>query len=217
MWVTKHEGFSLAVYTDITGIILSGGKSSRMGTDKALLKLGDESIIERMTKLMKSIFNEVFIVTNTPDDYRYLRVALYEDIHKHKGPLSGIHSGLVHSSTNKNFFISCDLPLVSEELIKYIIDYKSDKPVKYCIDSGRNHFLAGIYRKELLPEIERIFASVTNSSEKKDQHFSIRNLLENIESETIQIENLSFYNDELFFNLNTQEDFELLKRILSHH
>ena len=214
---TKYEGFSLAVYTDITGIILSGGKSSRMGSDKALLKLGDETIIERMTKLMKSIFNEVFIVTNTPDDYRYLRVSLYEDIHKHKGPLSGIHSGLVHSSTNKNFFISCDFPLVSVELIKYIIEFKSDKLINYCFASGRHHYLAGIYRKELLSEIERIFASVTNSSEKKDQHFSIRNLLENIESEAIQIKNLSFYKDELFFNLNTQEDFELLKRILSQH
>jgi molybdenum cofactor guanylyltransferase len=209
--VTKREGFSLAVYTDITGIILSGGKSSRMGTDKALLKLGDESIIERMTKLMKSIFNEVFIVTNAPDDYRYLRVPLYEDIHKYKGPLSGIHSGLVHSSTNKNFFISCDLPLLSVELIKYIIEFKSDKLIRYCFASGRHHYLAGIYRKELLPEIEKIFASVTNSSEKKDQHFSIRNLLENIESEAIQIENISFYRDELFFNLNTPEDFEYLK------
>jgi molybdopterin-guanine dinucleotide biosynthesis protein A len=214
--VTKHEGFSLAVYTDITGIILSGGKSSRMGTDKALLKLGDESIIERMTKLMKSIFNQVFIVTNTPDDYRYLRVPLYEDIHKHKGPLSGIHSGLVHSSTNKNFFISCDLPLVSEELIKYIIEFKSDKLTRYCFASGRNHYLAGIYRKELLPEIERIFASGASSSEKKDQQFSIQNLLKNIETEAIQIENLPFYNDELFFNLNTQEDLDQLNRILSH-
>lgn len=212
--VTKREGFNLAVYTDITGIILAGGKSSRMGTDKALLKLGDERIIERMTNLMKSIFNEVFIVTNTPDDYRFLNVPLYEDIFKHKGPLSGIHSGLFHSSANKNFFISCDLPLVSWELIKYISDFKSDKLIRYCVASGRHHYLAGIYRKELLPEIEKIFASVTNSFEKKDQHFSIRNLINNIEAEIIQVENLSFYNNDLFFNLNTQEDFKYLKRII---
>jgi len=209
--VTKHEGFSLAVYTDITGVILTGGKSSRMGTDKALLKLGDESIIERMTTLMKSIFNEVFIVTNTPDDYRYLSVPLYEDIYKHKGPLSGIHSGLVHSSTNKNFFISCDLPLVSVELIKYIIEFKSDKHIRYCFASGRHHYLAGIYRKELLPEIERIFASNLDDSEKKTEQFSIRNLINIVDAETIHVEKLSFYRDELFFNLNTQEDFEHLK------
>ena len=213
--VTKREGFSLTVYTDTTGIILSGGKSSRMGTDKALLKLGDESITERMTKLMKSIFNEVFIVTNTPDDYRYLRVPLYEDIHKHKGPLSGIHSGLVHSSTNKNFFISCDLPLVSAELIKYIIEFKSDKSIRYCFAHGRSHYLTGVYSKDLIPEIENLFASNPDDSEKKSEQFSIRNLINKVDAETIYVEDLSFYSDNLFFNLNTPEDFEYLKGIIS--
>ncbi|MBE0572523.1 MAG: molybdenum cofactor guanylyltransferase [Ignavibacteriaceae bacterium] len=205
------------MYKDITGIILSGGKSSRMGSDKAMLKVGDETIIGRITNLMNSVFSDVFIVTNTPEEYKFLNIPLYEDIHKSKGPLSGIHSGLVHSLTDKNFFISCDLPLISKELIEHIVEFKSDKLIRYCFASGRHHYLAGIYHKDLLPEIERIFASVANYSEKKDQHFSIRNLLENIESETIQIENLSFYKDELFFNLNTHEDFEHLKRISSHH
>jgi len=205
------------LYKDITGIILSGGKSSRMVSDKAMLKVGAETIIGRITNLMNSVFSDVFIVTNTPEEYKFLNIPLYEDIHKSKGPLSGIHSGLVYSLTDKNFFISCDLPLISKELIEHIVEFKSDKLIRYCFASGRHHYLAGIYHKDLLPEIERIFASVANYSEKKDQHFSIRNLLENIESETIQIENLSFYKDELFFNLNTHEDFEHLKRISSHH
>lgn len=205
------------MYKDITGIILSGGKSSRMVSDKAMLKVGAETIIGRITNLMNSVFSDVFIVTNTPEEYKFLNIPLYEDIHKSKGPLSGIHSGLVYSLTDKNFFISCDLPLISKELIEHIVEFKSDKLIRYCFASGRHHYLAGIYHKDLLPEIERIFASVANYSEKKDQHFSIRNLLENVESETIQIENLSFYKDELFFNLNTHEDFEHLKRISSHH
>jgi len=205
------------LYKDITGIILSGGKSSRMVSDKAMLKVGAETIIGRITNLMNSVFSDVFIVTNTPEEYKFLNIPLYEDIHKSKGPLSGIHSGLVYSLTDKNFFISCDLPLISKELIEHIVEFKSDKLIRYCFASGRHHYLAGIYHKDLLPEIERIFASVANYSEKKDQHFSIRNLLENVESETIQIENLSFYKDELFFNLNTHEDFEHLKRISSHH
>jgi len=213
---TKHDGFNLAMYKDFTGIILSGGKSSRMGSDKALLKLGDETIIERMTKLMKSVFNDVFMVTNTPDDYRFLKVPLCEDIYKHKGPLSGIHSGLVHSSTNTNFFISCDLPLVSEELIKYIIEFKTDKSIRYCFAAGHNHYLAGVYSRDLLPEIEGIFSSNPSPSEKKENQFSIRNLLNNVEAETIYVENLAFYSDDLFFNLNTPEDFEHLKKILSH-
>lgn len=202
------------MYKNITGIILSGGKSSRMGSDKALLKIGNETIIERITNLMNSIFNEVLIVTNTPEDYKFLNLPLFEDIYKNKGPLSGIHSGLVHSSTDKNFFISCDLPLISEELIKHIVEFNSEKFIRYCF-AGRHHYLAGVYRKELIPEIEGILKSSSKQVDKKEQKFSIKCLLKYIEAEIINVEQLHFYNKNLFFNLNTPEDFENLKKILS--
>jgi molybdopterin-guanine dinucleotide biosynthesis protein A len=203
------------LYKEITGIILSGGKSSRMGTDKALLKLGDETIIERITNLMKSIFSDVFIVTNSPEEYKSLNISLYEDIYKSKGPLSGIHSGLVHSSTDKNFFISCDLPLISKELIEHIVEFKSEKLIRYCFANGRHHYLAGVYSKNLIPEIEEILNVSPNQSEKKEHKFSIKSLIMNIEAEIINVENLSFYNADLFFNLNTPKDFEYLKGIIS--
>lgn len=203
------------MYTDTTGIILSGGKSSRMGSNKALLKLGSETIIERMTKLMKSIFSDVFIMTNTPEEYKFLNIPLFEDIYKNKGPLSGIHSGLTHSSTDKNFFISCDLPLITRELIDYIVEFKSDKSIRYCFADGRPHYLAGVYSKDLILEIEKIIASNSHDLEGKTEYFSIRNLISKIEAEIINIEHLSFYNENSFFNLNTTEDFEQLENILS--
>lgn len=203
------------MYKDITGIILSGGKSLRMGSDKALIKVGDETIIERITNLMTSIFSDVFIVTNTSEDYKFLNIPLYEDIYKNKGPLSGIHSGLAHSSTDKNFFISCDLPLITKALIEYIIEFKNEKSIRYCFADGRHHYLAGVYCKELIPEIERILNVNSNQSEKKEHKFSIKSLLKNIEAEIIKVEHLSFYSKNLFFNLNTTEDFEQLKKILS--
>jgi molybdenum cofactor guanylyltransferase len=203
------------LYKDITGIILSGGKSSRMGSDKALLKIGSETIIERITNLIKSIFSDVFIVSNTPGDYKFLNIPLYEDIYKSKGPLSGIHSGLVHSSTDKNFFISCDLPLVSEELIRFVVDYKSDKPARFCFAGGRHHYLSGIYAKALLPEIERIIRVEQNYQGEKGKTFSMKNLFMNVEVKVINVETLPFYDENLFFNLNTPEDFEHLKKILS--
>lgn len=64
---------------DVTGIILSGGKSQRMGRDKALIKLGDVTAIEIITKLMKSIFKDVFIVTNNRLKYGFLKLPTYED------------------------------------------------------------------------------------------------------------------------------------------
>lgn len=187
----------------------------RMGLDKALLKAGNETIIERLTGLMKSIFSQVFIVTNTPVNYKFLNVPVHEDVLKYKGPLSGIHSGLIHSSTDKNFFLSCDLPLITKELIEYIVEYESEKSVRFCIAGKHHHYLAGMYSKSLIPEIEKIINVNPERPGKKEQKFSIKNLLSKTQAEIINAENLPFYNKNLFFNLNTKEDFELLKKILS--
>jgi molybdopterin-guanine dinucleotide biosynthesis protein A len=201
------------LYKDISGIILAGGKSSRMGTDKALLKVGDEKIIEKIVRLIQPLFKNVLIITNTPTDYDFLKIPLYEDIYKHRGPLSGIHSGLVHSTTEKNFIISCDLPFLSEQLIRYVVEYDSNKPVRYCFTANRHNYLAGIYSKEIISDVERILSGGIRTSDKKEKLYSVKNLFNNIEAEIILVEKLSFYSDELFFNINTPEDFKHLNKI----
>ncbi len=91
------------MYNDITGIILAGGKSKRMGINKALLKIGDKTIIERTAGLMQGLFNRVLLITNSPNEYMFLGLEIYEDIYKNIGPLAGIHSGLVYSNYRKKF------------------------------------------------------------------------------------------------------------------
>src|SRR6266496_3170841 len=100
------------MYNDITGIILAGGKSSRMGTNKAFLRLGNKYVIEILADLMKNIFSKMILITNEPALYKFLKIDIYEDIYKNKGPLGGIHSGLVNSQTEKNFVLSCDIPFI---------------------------------------------------------------------------------------------------------
>ena len=85
------------MYKDITGIILSGGKSTRMGSNKSLLKVGNMTVIERVRNLLQGIFKNVILITNDPEDYKFLGLPMFEDVYRHKGPLAGIHSGLVHS------------------------------------------------------------------------------------------------------------------------
>ncbi len=94
------------IYSDITGIILAGGKSTRMGENKSLLSLNGKTVIERVVDLMKSIFKEVILITNTPEEYDFIKIPKYKDIFEYKGPLAGIHSGLTHSNTEKKL---CDL------------------------------------------------------------------------------------------------------------
>jgi len=202
------------MYKNISGIILSGGKSSRMGTDKAQLKLGNETIISRITNLLKSIFLNVIIVTDKLSDYLFLDVPIYQDIYKQRGPLSGVHSGLIFSKTDENFIVSCDLPMISKEMISYIVEYKSNKPIKYCVAGGRHHYLAGIYNKSIVQDIEAIFLLNEQLSTEKVNFFSMKYLLSKLEAEIIFPENLPYYKPEIFFNVNKPEDYELLKKYI---
>lgn len=199
------------MYSDITGVILAGGKSSRMGTNKSFLKIGNQTIIERIADLMKSVFSEVILITNTPEEYPFLNLPTFEDIYKWKGPLAGIHSALVHSKTEKIFVLSCDVPLMSKEMIEYIVEYNSDKPIIFCEAAGYHQPLVGVYSKVILSEVED-FISTTEVSDKSFHHF-----LKSVEAEIIHPEKLSFYKDELFFNVNRPEDFEQLKKIFIHN
>jgi len=193
------------MYSDITGVILAGGKSSRMGENKSFLKLGNQTIIERIVDLMKSIFSEVIIITNTSGEYKFLNLPLYEDIYKWKGPLAGIHSALTRSQTEKIFVLSCDVPLMSKEMIEYIIECESDKSIVFCEAAGYHQPLVGVYSKKILSEIEK-FISNNEMSDKSFHQF-----LKMVDAEIIHPEKLSFYKDEIFFNVNRLEDYEQLK------
>ncbi|AFH50508.1 Molybdopterin-guanine dinucleotide biosynthesis protein A [Ignavibacterium album JCM 16511] len=199
------------MYSDITGVILAGGKSSRMGTNKSFLKIGNQTIIERIVDLMKSIFSEVIIITNSPEEYRFLNLPLFEDIYKWRGPLAGIHSALVHSTTDKIFVLSCDVPLMSREMIEYIANHKSEKPIVFCEAAGYHQPLVGVYAKVIMKEVEKFIASL-EINDKSFHHF-----LKNAVAEIIHPKKLSFYRDELFFNVNRPEDFKQLKKYFTHN
>ncbi len=104
-----------------TGVILCGGKSSRMNTDKALLKLGESTIIEIIYNKLKNIFKEVLISANDIEKYKFLNAKIIKDIYTDRGPLAGIHSALKYSESEKIFVTACDIQLVPTELINYLL------------------------------------------------------------------------------------------------
>jgi len=195
---------------EITGIILCGGKSSRMQTNKALLKLGDKTVIEIVAEKLKSIFNEVLISANDSKEYDFLKLPVVNDIFIGKGPLAGIHSALKYSSTENNFIISCDMPLISIELINYLINLNSEKSILLPKSNGRIQQLCGIYSQSVIEEIENIFKL---SEKNKNIKGSIYELLERVIVEFIDIDDLNFYNKNIFLNMNSPEDYKLIKNI----
>jgi molybdenum cofactor guanylyltransferase len=207
------------MYDDITAIILSGGKSSRMGINKSFLKIGDKTVIERMRDLLQSMFNNVILITNDRDDYKFLGLPVFEDVFRHRGPLAGIHSGLKHSETNINFIISCDLPLMTKEMINYLIEYKTDKLITVANADGFIQQLAGKYSKECLSPSEKILKEVVNNENRdavqKKRKCNVLRLIDLVGAEIINAESLPFYNEDLYFNMNRTEDYNLLLDKLS--
>ncbi|VAX26833.1 Molybdenum cofactor guanylyltransferase [hydrothermal vent metagenome] len=200
------------MHTDVTCIILAGGKSSRMGQNKALIKLGKKTVIERMIDIVDPIFKEILIITNSPEKFRFLGFPIYEDIYKYKGPLAGIHSGLMHSTTERNFVISCDIPLMTAEMIKYIVEFPTARPVAICQAAGYLQPLAGVYSKIIFNDLDEHLKYFDKlSSEGKIKHkknCGMHDFLDSINSEIIYPGSLDFYSDDLFFNMNSREDYE---------
>ena len=208
------------MYSDITGIILSGGKSLRMGENKALLNLGGKKVIERVVDLMKLFFPNVILITNTPEEYLFLNIPMFEDIYKYKGPIAGIHSGLSASATEKNFVISCDIPMMTSEMIKYIVEFKTEKPITVCRADGFIQHLVGKYSKSVLPVAEKLLVDYDNTESRNQKqnkrHCKMLPLLDKAGAEIIDAEQLSFYNEHLFFNMNRPDDYKKILEQIIH-
>ena len=98
-----------------TAIILAGGKSTRMGFDKALMKIRGKPIVEIIIQQLRAVFEDIIVVTNKSEEFTGLDVIVTEDILKGSGPLGGIHAGLMLSKSKYAFLAACDMPVISEK------------------------------------------------------------------------------------------------------
>lgn len=132
----------------ITGIILAGGQSSRMGTDKGFLKLYGSTFAERIIKTMKPFVNDILIVSNNSnyDAFKHKRV---EDSIENSGPLAGLYTGLYHSETPYNLVLSCDIPYIHGNVLNQLIEGVDETLEVIQIESeGKSMPLVAIYKKQ---------------------------------------------------------------------
>jgi molybdopterin-guanine dinucleotide biosynthesis protein A len=197
---------------DITAFILSGGKSRRIGTNKALLEIDGMTLIQRLTELLESILPEIIISSNEPEVYDFLGKKIIKDIIPGRGPLSGINSALNYTNSQRNFIISCDMPFISPEMINYLIENKSDAEIVIPRAEGRIQPLCGIYSKSILPIVESLL--IESSHPESKLKGSVFELLNKVKTEFVDVGKSDFYHPNLFLNINTLEDYYFAKRIL---
>lgn len=188
---------------EATGIILAGGKSSRMGTNKALLEINGATVIENVVEELKSVVNNIIIVTNSFEEYEFLQLPMVEDLWKGKGPLAGIQAGLSSSTTEKNLIVACDMPFISAELGTILLNELTDYQAVVPEISGQLHPLFAAYQRDIGKEIERALEA---------NQLRIRGIFENIHVKIMNdpaLSNLGFQiKDANFFNMNHPEEYE---------
>ena len=143
----------------MTGVILAGGRSSRFGKNKALVEIGGTRLIDRVVSKMESVFHRLVIISNTPQEYSYLKLPIFTDLIKGLGPVGGIYTGLEVIEDEMGFFVACDMPFINEKLIRYIVDVKEDFDAVVPKIDWMMEPLFALYRKSCLPTIKNMIES----------------------------------------------------------
>jgi len=143
----------------ITAVILAGGKSSRMGSDKAFLNLGTDTMIGELISRLKKTFTEIIIIAEDVKKYERFGLEVFGDILPDKGPLGGIYTALMRSGTFSNFIFACDAPFVDLDLIRYMIDKAEGADIVVPRHDGVFEPLCAIYSKRCIEPIEKRFVA----------------------------------------------------------
>lgn len=189
----------------MTGIILSGGKSIRMGKNKAFIEIGGTPIINRVYTVFEKLFEEIIIVANQKELFLNLNAKIYSDLLPDRGALGGIYTGLFFSSFQHTFCVACDMPFLNESVIQYLINSIQEYDVVVPKTKDGLQPLHAIYSKSCLGSIKKII----------DQgKLKIIDFYPEVKIKII--EEKEFYElDPMmksFINVNTQEEFLLIKK-----
>jgi len=190
---------NLALIKNVTGFILLGGKSSRYGSNKAFVEIEGVRLVDRVARVMKSIFHRIVLLTNTPEEYAYLQTPMVEDLIKGFGPMGGIYTGLMTLSDEAGFFVACDMPFLSGSLIRHMVDVRDDFDVVVPRMDWMLEPLHALYSKKCLPVIRETI--------RQDQHQILKCFAE-LRVRYVDEEELRLWDPELrsFFNINKPQD-----------
>jgi molybdenum cofactor guanylyltransferase len=146
-------------------IILCGGKSSRMGRDKATLPFGSEQMLERVVRLVSEVVEPANIVVVAAPDQSLptlpATVAVARDLHKDRGPLEGLAAGLrqLAGRADAAYATACDVPLLKPAFVARMFELLGDHEIAVPRDGEHHHPLAAVYRMTVLPFVDRLLSA----------------------------------------------------------
>jgi len=115
--------------TDVTGVLLAGGKSRRMGEDKRFLSVGEGTLYERSLAVLRSVFQTVFVVIAQDSPALQSDVPVFRDLIADCGSLGGLYTGLKQAATPYVFAVACDMPFLDPAMVRYFTEMKDKADV----------------------------------------------------------------------------------------
>ncbi|MFZ5801365.1 MAG: molybdenum cofactor guanylyltransferase [Candidatus Omnitrophota bacterium] len=184
--------------------VLAGGENSRMGgAKKAFIKVNGAFIIQHTLEILKAIFEEIILVTNSTEDFKSYqdRAIITQDIIKNSGPLGGIHSALSKTSKTAVFFVACDMPFLQKETIFKQAEYFNGNNYDCLLARVGTQVepLHAVYKKNIAVKIKDFL--------KNQGDLSIKGFLTTLNVGYWDLADNSF-NRNIFSNLNTREDLQ---------
>ena len=184
----------------VTGVLLAGGNSSRMGRNKALMTLAGHRLVDRALAALRDLFDDLLLVTNSPDLYADLGVRMVPDLVAGKGALGGIHSAIHHADTPHCLVVACDMPFLNADVLRYLVEQRAGHDVVVPSVHGRPQPLHAVYGKACLQPIARRLQT---------DRLNVVSFFPDVRVREVTAEELVGFDPEglSFRNLNTPEEF----------
>ncbi len=184
----------------LSAAVLAGGKSSRLGRNKALVRINGEPLIDRMVRQVNVFCSDVRIVSNSPSEYAYLGLDMSEDIRPGCGPLSGIHTALTRSATDFVLVTSCDMPLITADCLKNLVKVYPGYDI--TIYKHKNFEpLCAVYRRTCLSALDELI---------DHEEYRIIDLFPSLAVHVVRTDT-----PDMFKSINTEEDLRFIQQKFS--
>lgn len=199
------------IIRNVSGLLIAGGKSRRMGRDKRFLEIAGQRVFDRTLKVLGEIFSETIVVLAEPVadlDLQGSRV-VYDAI-PNAGSLGGLYTGLMTSSHQRIFAVACDMPYLNSDVIRFLSSFDITADVVVAQLSGRFQALHALYSRRCVPILKEM-------AEQRDLKLQRLFLDETLRISIVQERDLTAIDSGLrsFQNINTPEDLASAKGMMS--
>ena len=192
----------------VTGIVLAGGTSSRLGQDKAFIDARGLPLVERVVDRLRKAVDEIILVTDRPAKFSFLGLPTTPDLYPGVGVLGGLHAGLSAARSDYVLAVGCDMPFLCPDLLRYLLSLRTEADVVMPRVDGYHEPLHAVYSRVCLPNLERTIQT---------KRRRILHALDGLCVRYVERAAIEPYDPELrsFFNVNKPDDLARLEEMLS--